>query len=330
MAVVDLDGRRRAVGQRRGCRSGRAAGVSRAPRSPGAHGAHRPSRRRGRSRRLAGRQPADGTIPSFACTISAHRRLKDRAEAVGKANCPGGAAAGAAAPPGAARWDEPSTIGRPAGVSLSLDLTSPVVPEGSAGDAALPARCRLPGPFPRGALTLPRTSPRQRSGTVKTVARRASWGGRPAPRPVLTPCRPPGEPAGLRVRSVAFVPCTGSADTDLAEAWNRPVFRRSPPGGATRQLGSGPGQRCALRYVAHLVERITPGQGVLSNSQGSPQNFPVTHRKRPFIHRSCTALPTRHAAGEGARAPACRIGSTPQNDASAIRRGELTRRAVRR
>jgi hypothetical protein len=36
--------------------------------------------------------------------------------------------------------DEPSTIGRPAGVSLSLDLTSPVVPGGSAGDAALSAR----------------------------------------------------------------------------------------------------------------------------------------------------------------------------------------------
>src|SRR5215217_9665102 len=41
---------------------------------------------------------------------------------------------------GSSTWDELSTIGRPAGVSLSLDLTSPVVPGGSAGDAALSAR----------------------------------------------------------------------------------------------------------------------------------------------------------------------------------------------
>lgn len=53
-----------------------------------------------------------------------------------------------------------------------------------------------------------------------------------------------------------------------------------------------PGRRCAFRYGAHHRERITPGQGVVLNSQGNPQNFLVTPRKGPFVHRSCTGLGT--------------------------------------
>ena len=61
---------------------------------------------------------------------------------------------------------------------------------------------------------------------------------------------------------------------------------------ASDRLSVGPGLRCALRYVAHLVGRIVPGQGQLLNSQGCPRNFFVTHRFDTFIHRSCTAIPT--------------------------------------
>ena len=61
---------------------------------------------------------------------------------------------------------------------------------------------------------------------------------------------------------------------------------------ASDRLSVGPGLRCALRYVGHLVGHIAPGQGQLSNSQGCPRNFPVTHRFGAFIHRSCTAIPT--------------------------------------
>ena len=193
------------------------------PEDPGHRRGLRPRRaRRGaavqgvvRARRLStrfcpfGDRHGSGSIP------------KDRtpADPAGKANRPGSAAAGAAALPGAAQWDEPSTDGRPAGVSLSLDLTSPVVPEGSAGDAALSARlpvarlrCR------HGAVTLPRTGPTHRSGTVRTSARRASWGGSPMPRPVplRTTARRTGRPP--EVARWQFVPCTGSADVDPAEA----------------------------------------------------------------------------------------------------------------
>ena len=104
---------------------------------------------------------------------------------------------------------------------------------------------------------------------------------------------PPGEPGGLPRWLGADSPCTDAADDDLAEAWARTVFRRPPPEGDLFQTRlPGPGRRCALRYGAHIAGRITPGQGLFLNSQGSPQNFFVTHRKRWFIHRSCTVIST--------------------------------------
>ncbi len=117
--------------------------------------------------------------------------------------------------------------------------------------------------------------------------------------------RPPGEPAGLPMwnrwhSSRAPAPLT----LTLPKRGTGPVFRRTHPEVDPTDSASGPGQRCAFRYGAYLREPITPGQGVLLNSQGSPQNFLVTHRKRQFIHRSCTGLPTLDAAGEGAGAPA--------------------------
>ena len=55
------------------------------------------------------------------------------------------------------------------------------------------------------------------------------------------------------------------------------------------RLGSPVPVGVALSGTEHTLHgRITPGQGLFFNSQGSPQNFPVTHRKRcvhpPFMH----------------------------------------------
>jgi hypothetical protein len=106
---------------------------------------------------------------------------------------------------------------------------------------------------------------------------------------------PPGEPVGLPRWPGVDSPCTDAADDDLAEAWVRTVFRLPPPEGDLDQTRfPGPGRRCALRYGPHIAGRIAPGQDLFLNSQGSPQNFFVTHRKRRFIHRSCTAISRAH------------------------------------
>jgi hypothetical protein len=215
------------------------------------------------------------------------------ADAAEKANRPGSAAANRCAARGSS-MGEPSTDGRPAGVSLSLDLTSPVVPEGSAGDAALSARSPVARARCRhDAVTLPRTGPRHRSGAVKTVtpASQLGWlAGAPAHPPRScsrrTGCHP--EVARWVIR-----PCTDAADVDLAEAWDRTVFRRQPPEGDPTRLGSPVPVGAALSGTEDtLQDPITPGQGVFSNSQGSPQSFLVTHRNRGFIHRSCTDVTT--------------------------------------
>jgi hypothetical protein len=80
------------------------------------------------------------------------------------------------------------------------------------------------------------------------------------------------------------------APTPLTPREPQPFSVRCPR--ASDRLSCGPGWRCALRYVGHLGGRKVPGQGLSSNSQGCPRNFPVTHRVGWFIHRSCTALPT--------------------------------------
>jgi hypothetical protein len=59
---------------------------------------------------------------------------------------------------------------------------------------------------------------------------------------------------------------------------------------------SQPRLACAVRYVAYLRERETAGQELLLNPQGYPPNFPFTHKKYWFIHRSCTGLPTAGGA----------------------------------
>ena len=106
---------------------------------------------------------------------------------------------------GSSTWDEPSTIGRPAGVSLSLDLTSPVVPGGSAGDAALSARWPVTRLRSRhGPFTLSRTSPRHRSDTVRTVNPESQLGWPPedSALPLRTTDRRTGLPSDVAVGGI--------------------------------------------------------------------------------------------------------------------------------
>jgi hypothetical protein len=86
-------------------------------------------------------------------------------------------------------------------------------------------------------------------------------------------------------------------------SWTEPGFP-SPSALRLRSTDSvsQPRSACAVRYVAYLRERETPGQGVLSNPQGYPLNFLFTHKKHCVIHRSCTGLPTARAVDSGAAA----------------------------
>ena len=81
-----------------------------------------------------------------------------------------------------------------------------------------------------------------------------------------------------------------------------PVFRRTHP--EVDPTDSAPRSRSALRSPVRgtpCTDASPQVKSVLSNSQGSPQNFLVTPRKRRFIHRSCTGLPTR--CGQQRRTP---------------------------
>ena len=84
-------------------------------------------------------------------------------------------------------------------------------------------------------------------------------------------------------------------------SWTEPGF----PSPSTLRLRSTdsvsqPRSACAVRYVAYLRGRETPGQGVLLNPQGYPPNFLFTHKKCCVIHRSCTGLPTARGVQEAA------------------------------
>ena len=76
-------------------------------------------------------------------------------------------------------------------------------------------------------------------------------------------------------------------------SWTEPGFP-SPSALRLRSTDSvsQPRSACAVRYVAYLRGRETPGQVLLLNPQGYPPNFLFTHKKCCVIHRSCTGLPT--------------------------------------
>ena len=234
------------------------------------------------------------------------------------ANRPGGAAAEAAAPPGAAQVrDHPPLVDlralafarpkhRPSWADRSVDRGPRIAPPWRAMPAlsarlrVTPLRCRH-GPAPRrpGQVRterhqpvkispghIPREgSPRPRPPTgLLRPANRTDQTSRAAPDPTL---RRTGRSNRGDVMEVV-VSCTDSAFAPVVGTRSPP-----PPEGFGR-AGSRLGWRCARRYGGHLGDGITAGQGVLSNSQGCPRNFPVTHRNRPFVHRSCTAMCTPH------------------------------------
>ena len=172
------------------------------------------------------------------------------------------------------------------------------MPALSARFRVTPLRCRH-GPAPR----RPGQVRTERHQPVKISPGHIPREGSPRPRPP-TGTPPPGEPDGPdqpcrsrpdspanrsvepRRRDGVVVSCTDSAVSPVVGTRSPP-----PPEGFGR-AGPRLGWRCARRYGAHLGDGITAGQGVLSNSQGCPRNFPVTHRNRPFVHRSCTTMST--------------------------------------
>jgi hypothetical protein len=162
-----------------------------------------------------------------------------------------------------------------------------------AGDAALSAR----SPVARSVAdtSLPRCPGQVRISALAPLGRGADEPVGVARRvlgPMTTPHDRPANRSAARGGSVAFVPRTGAADADLPKRGSGPFSGVGHPKVAPIQTRlPGPGRRCAVRYGAHLDRRITPGQGVFCNAQGSPQIFHVSHRKRSFIHRSCTTLP---------------------------------------
>ena len=168
-----------------------------------------------------------------------------------KAERPGGAAAEAAAPPGATPMgDHPPLVDLSA--LASTRPTSPVVPEGMAGDAALSARLRVAPLRSRHEGIRPTRSGRIRIDCDGPLVKILNSGGAPLPKPG---CNPPpfktladkvghrrtgGSPHQLRHRRldprqagspvgddwVVVVPCTDSADA----SWNGAVLRPMPEG----------------------------------------------------------------------------------------------------
>ena len=186
-----------------------------------------------------------------------------------------------------------STVGRPAGVSLSLDLTSPVVPEGMAGDAALSARSPVARPV---AVTTSHRCPGRVRGTE---LRRREDRDPGEPVGVARRCRgpPPRSPARRTGRRPEVV---GGCSFRAPTCWRRPsagaggiglVLRLDHPKVLSPGRLPGPGRRCARRYVGHSAGRITPGQGAVFNSQGSPQTLPCyaqESRIHPLLIQSVT------------------------------------------
>ena len=138
-------------------------------------------------------------------------------------------------PPGATRKVGRSTTGRSSGVSLRSTYTSPVVPEGMAGDARVGPGRRLPGSAAFGAT----------AGRPVTVPLRAGLVGEPTSVPEVGPCSSclDQRPGAVHADPVARVLARWRLRTDGSTGavgvppWLRPVPRCPwPP--ASRQLGA--------------------------------------------------------------------------------------------
>ena len=187
-------------------------------------------------------------------------------------------------------WDDPP-LGRPAGVSLSLDLHI------ARRARRLGGRCRFSvrSPVARSVpeittpFTLTPVNRCPRSRRRGSLGLRRSVGVTSDASAPDHPSVAPGKPCARSGVAVWRFAPTEPAFT----SWTEPGFP-SPSALRLRSTDSvsQPRLACAVRYVAYLRERETPGQGVLSNPQGYPPNFLFTHKKHCVIHRSCTGLPT--------------------------------------
>lgn len=211
---------------------------------------------------------------------------------------------------GSPRWDDPPLIDLLALAFRSFSSHRPSCPEArramSRCEPGVPvARPRCPqvtSPSPRPGC------PSRRSGAMGDPLPTASWGG---PRCVASgPCsrrsRLPGGPVEL-----------GPGVSPLHQARSRLVNRArhqqlglaAPSDSALRLRLAGSSSQsrlaCAVRYEDYLGAHERPGQGVFSNPQGSPQNFPVTPRERP-VHpqRRHRDPPPVHSDTHSAGAPA--------------------------
>ncbi|CAN5826620.1 hypothetical protein BH18ACT2_BH18ACT2_23860 [soil metagenome] len=119
--------------------------------------------------------------------------------------------------PGQPKWDEPSTAGRPAGVSLSLDLSHrPSCPQARRAMPRYRPGRRLPGSLPSRHLHAAPDESETSSRHREDRDPKSQLGWLPTPRPELhrEPGRRTGQPPDAA--TVAFIPCTDSADDDLA------------------------------------------------------------------------------------------------------------------
>ena len=147
-----------------------------------------------------------------------------------------------------------------------------------------------PARYRHGAVTLPRTSPRQRSGTVRTEVRRASWGGSPTPRPCSHPHdRPANRPAIRRGNRWHSSRAPAPLTLTLPKRGTGPVFRRHPPEGGLRQTRFR--SRSALRSPVRGIPCRTHhprSRGIFEFTGFSPElsRYPQeTLVHPPFMHR---------------------------------------------
>jgi hypothetical protein len=143
-------------------------------------------------------------------------------------------------PPGATRKVGRSTTGRSSGVSLRSTYTSPVVPEGSAGDAHVGPGAGRPAPQPIGAIT----------GRPVTMPLRAGLVGEPTSVPEAGPCSgcPDQHPGAVHADPVARALVRWRLRTEVlrGSSWGAPVASAR----ASLPVASGkPAARCTEAAV---------------------------------------------------------------------------------
>ena len=166
---------------------------------------------------------------------------------------------------------------------------------------------RLPGPLPSRRRA---AAPGKPGAPIRRREDRSDAAPVGVAHPRCGPSTPSDRPANrpaIRGGSVAFVPAPSPLTSTLPKRGSGPFSGLRHPKVTSARLGSPVPVGVALSGTGHtLRHRITPGQGVFRKTQGSPQNFPVTHRKRachpPFMHSVDPAASRRAACPTSGRA----------------------------